>query len=55
MKNTDNTSKTTYRDFVTFMRRYERESKRHIIKENKTNPYKYVSVFKKKDKKENES
>ena len=39
-------SRINYRDFVNFMRRYERESKRHAIKERK-NPYKYESVFKK--------
>lgn len=39
-------SKMNYRDFVNFMRRYEHETKRRIIKERK-NPYKYISVFKK--------
>lgn len=48
MKDKENiSSKLNYRDFVNFMRRYERESKRHIIKEEKKNIYKYVSVFKK--------
>lgn len=48
MQNKENiSSKMSYQDFINFMRRYERDSKRRIIKEERKNPYKYISVFKK--------
>ena len=52
MKDKENIpSKMNYRDFINFMRRYERESKRRTIREHK-NVYKYNSVFKKDKKNE---
>lgn len=36
-----------YKDFVLFMKRYERDNKRQKLKEKYVNPYKYRKVFNK--------
>ena len=40
-------SKLDYKEFVVYMRRYERENKRQSLKEKYSNPYKYKRVFSK--------
>lgn len=38
-------AKQDYNEFVNFMRRYERENKRQVLKEKYKNPYKWKKVF----------
>lgn len=48
MENKNNLSnKLTYREFVSFMERYERDTKRKAKKELYKSPYKYKRVFNK--------
>ena len=40
-------SKFTYKRFVEYMQRYEKDKKRKSLKEKHNNPYKYTRVFNK--------